>query len=140
MWNTSCILHILYFIVKLFCFRVYLVIEDDQNFPFDINVDLLIPFAVVVVVCFITMISFMVIICCSSLLECSWNLKFKRKKIFAAFLTSLFTYFRFVNAFVTEDELNGVDCQCRRCIKYQLKSFHPKEVHLKRVPFVLTIM
>lgn len=68
------------------------------------------------------------------------NFKLKCNRIFAAFLTSLFTYFRFVNAFVTEDELDDVDCQYRRCIKYQLKSFHPKEVHLKRVPFVLTIM
>lgn len=37
-----------------------MIVEDDSNFPFDINADLLIPFAVVVAVCFITMISFMV--------------------------------------------------------------------------------
>ncbi|XKL60743.1 hypothetical protein PGB90_007800 [Kerria lacca] len=43
--------------------KVYLVIDDDSNFPFDINADLLIPFGVVVAVCFITMITFMVCKC-----------------------------------------------------------------------------
>ncbi|XP_065222927.1 E3 ubiquitin-protein ligase RNF13 isoform X2 [Planococcus citri] len=47
----------------LYVNEVYVVIEDDSNFPFDINADLIIPFAVVVAVCFITMISFMICKC-----------------------------------------------------------------------------
>lgn len=35
-------------------------VDDQSSFPFDINTDLLIPFAVVVAVCFITMTSFLV--------------------------------------------------------------------------------
>lgn len=47
----------------LYLNAVYVIIEDDSNFPFDINADLIIPFAVVVAVCFITMISFMICKC-----------------------------------------------------------------------------
>ncbi|KAK7576129.1 hypothetical protein V9T40_012415 [Parthenolecanium corni] len=43
--------------------NVYLLVDEDSSFPFDINTDLLIPFAVVVAVCFITMICFMICKC-----------------------------------------------------------------------------
>ncbi|XP_050539308.1 E3 ubiquitin-protein ligase RNF13-like [Daktulosphaira vitifoliae] len=39
----------------------YYVIIDNNQFPFDINLNLLLPFAVIVAVCFFTMIGFMVV-------------------------------------------------------------------------------